>query len=110
VGPFIRRRAEACTLVVVLKANDIFFAEQIAFLYFNYRERDRPRVFQSVNSPHWDYNRFEGAKFQYLLSHDDPRSSGDNNPVLAPVMVKLQTEAMSRPDFDKFHLILYSFV
>ena len=96
--------------VVILHANDIFFAQQIAFLHLNHDEGMRPRILESMERPHRDHSRVERRQIEYFFPHKDPGSPRDNNPVLGPMMVKLQAEPMSGPHLDKLHFISDSLI
>jgi hypothetical protein len=62
-----------------------------------------------MNRSDRDDGRLKGRKLQHLVVKHNPGPSGDNNPVLTPVMMKLETKTMTRPNLNELHLVTHTF-
>jgi len=104
----ITGHSSVSSLVVILQAHDILLAKDFALLNLDNHQRIGTGVLQSMHHTHRYDRRLKGWELHDLVVDDNAGSSRDNNPVLAPVTVKLETQAMAGLDFDDFYLIPYA--
>lgn len=101
----ITGHSSVSALVIILQAHDILLAKDFAPLNLDYHQRIGTRVLQSMHRTNRDGRRLKGWQLYDLVVDDNPGSSRDKNPVLAPVTVELEAQAMAGPDLNGFYLI-----
>src|SRR6266545_1330221 len=96
-------------LIVVLETDNIILPKIFAALYLDNSEGDDAGVFQPVWHADRDKGRLVDIHYKLPVAAGHPGRAGNNDPVLASVMVHLKGEALAWVYFDPLDLIVFVF-
>jgi hypothetical protein len=93
------------SFVVVFETHDVVFAEVVAELHFDERERMVRAVAEPVIRFGRDVQVFAFFELKIALAADDIRRALDDDPVFAAPRMTLETQARARLDLKSLDLI-----
>jgi hypothetical protein len=93
------------SFVIVFEPHDVVFAEIVAELNFDERERMICAVAETVNGFGGNVKVFAHLELEFPVAANDRRDAVDNDPVLAAPRVALQAQARARFDFKPFDFV-----
>src|ERR1700722_10802904 len=106
--PQLPNRSRA--LIIILDADDVILAEIAAGLDLDQFQQDLAGVFEPVDGPDREVDRFVLMHDLDGIVHRDLRGAEHPDPVLGAVMVLLQRQPIARLDRDALDLVTIAVV